>query len=377
MLKKCTLFFRANQQARGPPRYIAPSQRKRELESRRAFEAAGGIIYETEEHARAAFAQGAVTAAVPQPPVPPTPPRSGAACETARATAQQMAAVSVAAPRAPAKLFARRRGVSTVSIRGHRDESVLNHTQPAGRARAYVPSVLEISHKVVKRLVKERVDELRSVARTQAGAWLSPAERELADASVERDAQRAEDAANGLDTSLDDELARRREKLERLERATGAALTYVGCFSSENWFRGRDYQGGALLNPRVSLAVNLTSYVVRLFVHQKNSRDITRDAQTAGSRGAYFHMAVKDAIDGARRYFAVARRDLDGHGFVFDALSPDATVAFPEGDLVGGGCENACVDDDTKLCGCTDESCSGTLERRSLFASLRYGFFEI
>ena len=44
---------------------------------------------------------------------------------------------------------------------------------------------------------------------------------------------------------------------------------------------------------------------------------------------------------------------------MFDALSEDARNVFPEGDLVAGGCEHACADATDKLCGCTDDGCTG------------------
>ena len=105
------------------------------------------------------------------------------------------------------------------------------------------------------------------------------------------------------------------------EAAAEAAGEYVGCFSSEAWFTGRRYLGG--------------------------------------SRGAYYRLAAADALRGRKPYFACARHGGDGHGFVFDALAEDARLAFPEGDLVAGGCEHACADDASKLCGCTDDGCTG------------------
>ena len=87
--------------------------------------------------------------------------------------------------------------------------------------------------------------------------------------------------------------------------------SYVGCFGSETWFENRTYVGG--------------------------------------QRGARYRLAVRDAAKQKKRYFACARRDADGHGFLFDDLVPDARNAFPSGDLVAGGCERACADEGAKL----------------------------
>ena len=99
--------------------------------------------------------------------------------------------------------------------------------------------------------------------------------------------------------------------------------SYVGCFGSETWFENRTYVGG--------------------------------------QRGARYRLAVRDAAKQKKRYFACARRDADGHGFLFDDLVPDARNAFPSGDLVAGGCERACADEGAKLCGCADEACTGAM----------------
>ena len=99
--------------------------------------------------------------------------------------------------------------------------------------------------------------------------------------------------------------------------------SYVGCFGSETWFENRTYVGG--------------------------------------QRGARYRMAVRDAAKQRKRYFACARRDADGHGFLFDDLVPDALQGFPSGDLVAGGCERACADEDSKLCGCADDACTGAM----------------
>jgi len=92
---------------------------------------------------------------------------------------------------------------------------------------------------------------------------------------------------------------------------------FVGCFSDENDFGpDRDYLGG--------------------------------------STGANFNLLRHDAQERGAKYFAIARAYSDGHAFVFNKL----TSSTPTGDLKDGGCERPCLDEENKVCGCTDDSCS-------------------
>eukprot|EP00752_Nemacystus_decipiens_P005830 g5269.t1 len=93
---------------------------------------------------------------------------------------------------------------------------------------------------------------------------------------------------------------------------------YLGCYSSESFFGGKEYVGGA--------------------------------------SGANYNLMYHHAKQNGRRYFAVARAVNDGHAFVFDYMEPRAPKG---GDMKGEGCERPCGDVQTKPCGCTDLACTG------------------
>jgi hypothetical protein len=96
------------------------------------------------------------------------------------------------------------------------------------------------------------------------------------------------------------------------------ATRLVGCFTSENVFGGKVYVGGA-----------------------------------SGAQ----HAVIRDqAAAAGKRYFATARNDVDGHGFLFDVLLPAPAAASAAS---GGGCERPCADNVSKQCGCMDSTCSG------------------
>jgi len=94
---------------------------------------------------------------------------------------------------------------------------------------------------------------------------------------------------------------------------------YVGCFTSESYFVDKSYDGG--------------------------------------STGANFNLALHYAMSSNKKYFAIARSDSDGHSFAFSRLGG----AYPRGNTRQGGCERACLDDQTKQCGCSDYSCTSAL----------------
>ncbi|KAJ8605137.1 hypothetical protein CTAYLR_000468 [Chrysophaeum taylorii] len=119
----------------------------------------------------------------------------------------------------------------------------------------------------------------------------------------------------------------------RRRRNEGPAW-YVGCFSSESWFGGRISQSG----------------------------------------GAYFGPTVFQAAERGHRYVAVARRDFDGPSFHFDHLTTDVR-AFPDGDLWGGGCDNACADDAARKCGCADIDCAK--QQATLAHPRRWAVYEV
>ncbi|CAM9575987.1 unnamed protein product [Ascophyllum nodosum] len=93
---------------------------------------------------------------------------------------------------------------------------------------------------------------------------------------------------------------------------------YRGCYSSEVFFGGREYVGGA--------------------------------------SGANYNLIFHHAKQNGKRFFAVGRAVNDGHAFVFDYLEAGAPKA---GDMRGEGCERPCSDVQTKVCGCTDLACTG------------------
>ncbi|CAM9443152.1 unnamed protein product [Discosporangium mesarthrocarpum] len=95
---------------------------------------------------------------------------------------------------------------------------------------------------------------------------------------------------------------------------------YLGCFSSENFFGGKEYVGGA--------------------------------------SGANYRLIYHYARQSKKRYFAVAKAAADGHAFVFDYLEPRAKR---DGDMKDAGCMNKCNDQPEKLCGCTDLACQGAI----------------
>jgi len=91
---------------------------------------------------------------------------------------------------------------------------------------------------------------------------------------------------------------------------------YVGCFSSEDSFVDRVYDGG--------------------------------------STGANYGLALHHARTSGKQYFAIARAGSDGHSFSFSSIN-----GAPKGNMQGGGCERPCADVETKACGCMDNACTG------------------
>ncbi|CAM9223027.1 unnamed protein product [Laminaria digitata] len=52
----------------------------------------------------------------------------------------------------------------------------------------------------------------------------------------------------------------------------------------------------------------------------------------------------------------MARAVHDGHAFAFEYMEPRAKSG---GDMKGEGCERPCSDIESKVCGCTDQACTG------------------
>jgi len=77
---------------------------------------------------------------------------------------------------------------------------------------------------------------------------------------------------------------------------------------------------------------------------------------SGGSAGANYGLIKYEAASKKKRYFAIARADTDGHGFIFDRLDDRG---YPNGDMQLEGCERPCADDPSKYCGCTDMACTG------------------
>mmetsp|Transcript_21121 Transcript_21121/g.68082 ORF Transcript_21121/g.68082 Transcript_21121/m.68082 type:complete len:310 (-) Transcript_21121:75-1004(-) len=68
-----------------------------------------------------------------------------------------------------------------------------------------------------------------------------------------------------------------------------------------------------------------------------------------------FGAVVAAAEARGRRFFATARVAEGQIRFVlFDALAPEARVAYPRGDITGGGCMVPCPDRTDRPCGCAD-----------------------
>ncbi len=101
-----------------------------------------------------------------------------------------------------------------------------------------------------------------------------------------------------------------------------AKATYLGCFTSESFFEGAQYVGGA--------------------------------------SGASYWLLIEQAYNRKMPYFAFASNGIDGHSFVFKNLKKGVPKT---GDTSGGGCEKSCVDDYEKACGCMDAFCSGPIPR--------------
>eukprot|EP00904_Undaria_pinnatifida_P008662 jgi/Undpi1/4926/HiC_scaffold_19.g08278.m1 len=98
----------------------------------------------------------------------------------------------------------------------------------------------------------------------------------------------------------------------------GEDAKYLGCYSSEGFFGGKEYVGGA--------------------------------------NGANYNLMYHYAKQNGKRFFAMARAVNDGHAFAFEYMEPRAK---PGGDMKGEGCERPCGDIDSKVCGCTDLACTG------------------
>ncbi|CAM9825829.1 unnamed protein product, partial [Chrysoparadoxa australica] len=93
------------------------------------------------------------------------------------------------------------------------------------------------------------------------------------------------------------------EREQGASKFSGAETAYLGCYSSERFFGGKEYSGG--------------------------------------SNGASFSLIHHHTLNLGKKYFAVARNGIDGHAFSFDYLEPSAPRA---GDMSGGGCERPCAD---------------------------------
>merc|ERR1711871_981766 len=111
-------------------------------------------------------------------------------------------------------------------------------------------------------------------------------------------------------------------------KAEGAGMTaenelpdtrYVGCYTSESFFVDKIYDGG--------------------------------------STGANYNLALHYAMVSNKRYFAMARSNSDGHSFAFSELAE----GYPRGNTRQGGCERPCLDDQSKPCGCADDTCTSPL----------------
>ena len=79
---------------------------------------------------------------------------------------------------------------------------------------------------------------------------------------------------------------------------------------------------------------------------------------SGGSTGANYNIALLHAQSNNKRYFAIARGGEDGHAFAFSSL--DTSKGGP---VKGEGCERPCSDLDNKVCGCTDNACTGPVPR--------------
>lgn len=116
---------------------------------------------------------------------------------------------------------------------------------------------------------------------------------------------------------------RKREKERTSGPAGGLAeeASYVGCYGTENAFKGKEYFGGP--------------------------------------SGAYFYDSLTNAKMSGKKYIAIARGVEDGHSFAFTALDKNAQT-FKS---TTGGCERPCLDDDDKVCGCIDQFCTGPIPK--------------
>ena len=94
---------------------------------------------------------------------------------------------------------------------------------------------------------------------------------------------------------------------------------YVGCYTSESFFVDKVYDGG--------------------------------------STGANYNLALHYAMVSNKRYFAMSRTNSDGHSFAFSQLAE----GYPRGNTRQGGCERPCLDDQSKPCGCADDTCTSPL----------------
>lgn len=75
---------------------------------------------------------------------------------------------------------------------------------------------------------------------------------------------------------------------------------------------------------------------------------------SGGSTGANYNLALHHAKASRKRYFAIARGEGDGHSFAFSRIDQSKG-----GFMTGGGCERACLDTESKSCGCIDGACDG------------------
>jgi dolichyl-diphosphooligosaccharide--protein glycosyltransferase len=106
---------------------------------------------------------------------------------------------------------------------------------------------------------------------------------------------------------------------EESERPPAEEARFVGCFASETMFNDKVYNGG--------------------------------------TTGANYNLALHHAKTARKKYFAVARGGGDGHSFSFGQLDTS------RGMMNSGGCERPCLDDESKVCGCTDTACTGPIPR--------------
>ena len=73
-----------------------------------------------------------------------------------------------------------------------------------------------------------------------------------------------------------------------------------------------------------------------------------------GAIGASYQLAKEHALTNRKKYFAIAKLGNDGHVFAFNKL------VLPLNPNNNGGCDRHCEDDLDKVCGCADNTCTGS-----------------